>query len=79
MDSWEHLPFEVIKNFAYRIILLNEAQRQHCLNCAECSTVWSVFQRQAEAVQRANAITRKTQEEGRRLLQEDPCSKKQSA
>ena len=79
MDSREHLSFELIKNFAYKTILLNEAQLQHCMNCEECSKVWSVFQWQAEAVQRANVIGEKTEEETRHLLQGDQRSKKQSA
>jgi hypothetical protein len=79
MASWDHLPFEVIKNFAYKTILLNDAQLQHCLNCEECSKVWSVFKREAEAIQRAKAIAEKTEEEIRRLLQEDQRSKKHSA
>ena len=79
MDNLEHLPFEVIKKFVYKTILLNEAQLQHCLNCDECSKVWSIFQRQAEAVQRAGPIAEKTEEETRHLLQGHQRSKKLSA
>ena len=72
MESWRHLPFTLIKEFAYGDASLNEVQLHHCLNCEECSEIWTAFKREAQVIQRARALRAKTEEEMSRLLRKDP-------
>jgi hypothetical protein len=37
MENWEHLPFDLIKDFAYGTVSLDEVQLHHCTGCEECS------------------------------------------
>ena len=72
MDNCEHLPFNLIKDFAYGDASLDEVQFHHCYNCEECAEVWATFKREADIIERAKALRAKTDEEIARLLKEHP-------
>ena len=78
MDSREHIPFSLIKDFAYGDVSLDELQLHHLRNCEECSEICEAFKREAHVIKRAKALHAKTQQDITRLLQENSpdCDKK---
>jgi len=71
-DNWEHLPFDLIKDFAYGTTSLDEVQLHHFYNCEECSQIGAAFKREAEVIKRARVVGAKAEEEMARLLKEHP-------
>jgi hypothetical protein len=71
LDNWEHIPFNLIKDFAYGQASLDELQLHHCANCDECSEAWGIFKREAQVIRRAKALGYETKVKITRLLKEN--------
>jgi hypothetical protein len=74
MDNWEHLPVNLIKDFAYGDASLDELQLHHCYHCEECSEIWATFKREARVIQRAKALRARAEDDIARLLEENPLT-----
>ena len=80
MDDWKHLPFNLIKDFAYGDVSLDELQLHHCYKCKECAGMWAAFKREAQVIKRAKAVRAKAEKDIARLLEENATkSNKRSA
>jgi hypothetical protein len=80
MGNREHLPFELIKDFAYGDASLDELELHHCYSCEECSEIWAAFQREVQVIKRARALRGNAEADIARLLEESlPKIDKKSA
>jgi hypothetical protein len=62
-DDWElHLSLELLKELAYGTLMLDSVQRHHFQNCEECRDTWWVFKNDADVIQRARDVARKTRQ-----------------